>query len=334
MKNNRLKIKKAGGVALLLLLLFGVGIAALRLGSADLSRDAFIGGLLGRQGFETERIILYQLRLPRILGAILAGMGLSVSGVLLQGVTGNDLAGPNIIGVNAGAGFAAIMTLYFAPGLILLLPAGAFAGAFLTTLLIVTLAARIGGSRATVILAGVAVTALLNAGISLFSLLDPDVLTSYNHFSIGGLAGILPKELPLPGLIIGVSLFLALLFAKRIDVLCLGDGVAASLGVRVRPLRIFTLILASASAAAVVSFAGLLGFIGLVVPHMARRLTRGGIRAQLGIAALLGSLLVLLADLLGRILFAPSELPVGIILAMIGAPFFFYILVRRSRHAV
>jgi iron complex transport system permease protein len=253
---------------------------------------------------------------------------------LLQSITGNDLAGPNIIGVNAGAGFAAILALYFAPELILLLPFGAFAGAFLTTLLILAIASRINTSRGTVVLAGVAVTALLNAGISLISLLDPDVLASYNHFSIGSLAGILPRELPIPAAIILLSLLLALLWAKRIDVLPLGDGVAASLGVRVRPLRIFCLILASASAAAVVSFAGLLGFIGLMVPHIARRMTRGGIRPQLIFAALCGSILALLADLLGRLLFAPSELPIGIVMAAIGAPFFFYLLIRRDGHAV
>lgn len=333
MKNNTKKIQKAGGVALLLLLILSA-LLALRLGSAEMSWQAFFGGLFGRAGYRTEAVILYHLRLPRILGAVLAGIGLSVSGVLLQSITGNDLAGPNIIGVNAGAGFAAILTLYFAPSLALLLPVGAFAGAFLTTLLIVAIAQRIDSSRATVILAGVAVTALLNAGISLISLLDPDVLASYNHFSIGGLSGILPRELPVPAVIILACLLLALIFAKRIDVLSLGDGVAASLGVRVRPLRIFCLILASASAAAVVSYAGLLGFVGLVVPHMARRLTRGGIRQQLTAAALLGGILVILADLLGRVLFAPSELPVGIVMALLGAPFFFYLLTRRNRHAV
>ncbi|MBQ8892804.1 MAG: iron ABC transporter permease [Clostridia bacterium] len=327
MKNNQATIRKAGGVALLLLLLL-CGFFALRLGSAEMDLPAFWAGLTGQSA--TERIILYHLRLPRILGAVLAGIGLSVAGLLLQTVTGNDLAGPNIIGVNAGAGLGAILTLFFAPELVLLLPVTAFAGAFLTALLIVAIAARIDTSKATVILAGVAVTALLNAGISLISLLDTDVLASYNHFSIGGLAGIALKQLPLPALLILCCFALALLFAKRIEVLTLGDSIAASLGLRVRPIRIFCLILASASAAAAVSFAGLLGFVGLVVPHMARRMARG-LRQQLLYAALLGSILVLLADLLGRILTAPSELPVGILLAAIGAPFFFYLLIRRKK---
>lgn len=332
MNKNDTPIQKAGGVALLLLLVLTAALAALRWGSANLTAAEFWGGLAGNPDYHTESLILYQLRLPRILGGILAGIGLSVSGVLLQGITGNELAGPNIIGINAGAGFATILLLYFAPALPALLPAGAFCGALLTALLIIGIAGRIGTSRATVILVGVAVTALLNAGISLLSLLDPDVLASYNHFSIGGLAGVFPEELIIPSILILLSLGLALLFAGRIDVLCLGDDLALSLGVRVRTLRILCLILASASAAAVVSYAGLLGFIGLVVPHIARRFAGGGIRRQLLFAAPLGALLMLLADLLGRLLFAPSELPVGILLALLGAPFFFYLLIRRTRH--
>ena len=330
MNKKQTVIQKAGGVALLLLLLFGVALLALWLGSARLSSAAFWGGLFGKAEFQTETLILYQLRLPRILGGILAGIGLSVSGVLLQSITGNELAGPNIIGINAGAGFAAILTLYVWPAQILLLPAGAFIGAFLATLVIIGIAGRVSRSRSTVILVGVAVTALLNAGISLISLLDPDVLASYNHFSIGRLSGVRLEHIVLPAVIILCALFSAILFGKRMDVLCLGDSLATSLGIKVRSLRVLCLILASASAAAVVSYAGLLGFVGLMVPHMARRLAGGSIRRQLCYAAPLGGLLVLLADLLGRVLFAPSELPVGIILAFLGAPFFFYLLIRRK----
>ncbi|MBQ6823050.1 MAG: iron ABC transporter permease [Clostridia bacterium] len=330
MKHKKNRIQKAGGGALLLLLIL-CGFLALFLGSAKLTPSDFWAGLTHPE--TTEGIILYHLRLPRILGAVLAGAGLSLAGMLLQTVTGNDLAGPNIIGVNAGAGFAAILTLSLAPTAVLLLPVSAFAGAFLTTLLIVGIASRMGRSKATVILAGVAVTALLNAGISLLSLLDTDVLASYNHFSIGGLAGVTLKELPLPALLIFACLALSLLLAKRMEALTLGDAIAASLGIRVKPFRIFCLVLASASAAAAVSFAGLLGFVGLIVPHMARRMVKG-LRLQLMYSALLGGILVLVADLLGRVLIAPSEIPVGILLAALGAPFFFYLLVRRNAHEI
>lgn len=313
------------------LLLCAVCCLSLRVGSVFLSGREFWGGLLGTDGFSTESLILYGIRLPRLFGALIAGSGLSLSGLLLQKVTGNALAGPNIIGVNAGAGFGVMLTLFFAPTLVLLLPITAFGGAFLATLLIVGLAYH--RSKSTVILAGVSISALLNAGISFFSLLDPDVLASYNHFSIGGLSGVQTKELLLPALLIGICFLIILLFGSRIDCLSLGDAVASSLGVRVGSLRALCLILASACAAAAVSFAGLLGFVGLMVPHIARRLAPVCFRLQTVCAALLGGVLLVLADLLGRVLFAPSELPVGILTALIGAPFFFYLLIRRKRYA-
>ena len=147
---------KSGRLTLCLLLL-AVVLLSLRFGSAAMDWTSFWGGLLRREGFETQSLILYSLRLPRLLQGVLAGVGLSVSGVLLQSVTGNDLASPSIIGVNAGAGFAVILLLSFFPGAAALLPPAAFLGAFLTTLLIMAIAGRADASKATVILAGIAV---------------------------------------------------------------------------------------------------------------------------------------------------------------------------------
>ncbi len=130
----------------------------------------FFGGLLRQEGFEAQSVILYSLRLPRLLQGVLAGIGLSVSGVLLQSVTGNDLASPNIIGVNAGAGFAVILILSYFPAAVMGLPLAAFLGAFLTTLAIMAIANRVDSSKATVILAGIAVQAVLSAGNFLFFL--------------------------------------------------------------------------------------------------------------------------------------------------------------------
>lgn len=278
---------------------------------------------------ETAKIIMLNLRLPRVLAALLAGVGLSVSGVLLQSVTGNPLAAPNIIGVNSGAGFCCIIMLSFFPNALALLPLGAFAGAFVTTLVIVTVSSKLGVSRGTVILAGIAITAVLNAGISLFSLIDNDVLGAYNAFSVGGLAGVEIRELLAPAVIIAFSLAVSLTLSRRIHILCLGDSLAASLGVRVRALRTVCLVCASAAAAAVVSFAGLLGFVGLVVPHIAKRLVGERTSLLLVTSPFVGAILVILADLFGRVVLAPTEIPVGVIMALIGAPFFFVLLLRR-----
>lgn len=326
---NTRKYKTLQSILLLLVLLAGVGLLSVRLGSVELGGEAFLGGLLGRPGYEKYTLILYQLRLPRIIGAVLAGAGLSLSGLLLQNVTGNDLAGPNIIGVNAGAGFAVILLLFLAPGTVLWTPVAAFVGAFLTTLLIVFTARKLNGARSTVILAGIAVTAVLNAGISFLAMLDSDVLVAYNDFSIGGLSAVSWKQLGIPALIIGCSLLLTAYFGRQINILCLGDSLAMSLGVNVRQLRLVTLIVASASAAAVVSFAGLLGFVGLVVPHICRKLWGGELRRLLPLTALTGAILVLAADLAGRVLFAPSEISVGIVMALLGGPFFFALLLTR-----
>lgn len=310
-------------------LLCGVLLLSLRYGSSGLSWEAFWQALLCREGYEAERVILYVLRLPRLLEGVLAGVGLSVSGVLLQSVTGNSLASPNMIGVNSGAGFMVILLLSFFPSAFFALPVAAFLGAFLTTLLILTIAGKMGAEKLTVILAGIACTAMLNAGISFLSLLDSDVLVSYNYFSVGGFASMDMRRLIAPALIIGCCLLVSLAFSGQIDLLCLGDGMAVSLGVRVKRLRLLCMVCASASAAAVVSFAGLLGFVGLVVPHISRRLAGNSTRWLIITAAFVGSILVLLADWLGRLLFAPSELPVGVMMAMVGAPFFFVLLMQR-----
>ena len=284
-------------------------------------------------GEETARIILLQLRLPRVTAGILAGIGLSTAGVLLQTVTSNDLAGPNIIGVNSGAGLAVILLLTFAPAAGRLLPLGAFLGAFAAALVITLAAGRLGSSRTGIVLVGIAVTTIFNAAISFLSLLDEGVLAQYNHFTVGSLKGVRMEDLLLPAALIGAAFLGSIAIGHSLGILCLGDAAAAALGVQVKALRVTALALAAASAAAVVSFAGLLGFVGLMVPHISRALVGPRPRKLLVTSALVGSVLVVLADLLGRVLAAPSELPVGILLSLVGGPYFLILLVRRKRHA-
>ena len=264
---------------------------------------------------------------------MLAGLGLSTAGVLLQTVTANDLAGPNIIGVNSGAGLAVIGLLTFAPGAGKLLPLAAFLGAFAAALLIAAVAGRMGASRSGIVLIGIAVTTVFNAAISFLSLLDEGVLAQYNHFTVGSLKGVRLEELILPAVLIFAAFLGSLAIGHSLGTLCLGDAAAAALGVRVKALRLTALALAAACAAAVVSFAGLLGFVGLMVPHISRALVGPRPRKLLIASALVGGVLVVLADLLGRVLAAPSELPVGILLSLVGGPYFLILLVRRKRHA-
>ncbi|MBQ6901643.1 MAG: iron ABC transporter permease [Oscillospiraceae bacterium] len=306
--------------------------AALMLGSAGISpADAVRTLIFGGEG--TASVIMRTIRLPRVLAAFLAGTGLSVSGTLLQGVTDNGLASPNIIGVNSGAGFLTVLLLAFSPEASRMLPFAAFFGALVATLLIVGIAGRIGTSKITVILAGMVLTTILNSGISLIALINTDVLAAYNYFSVGGIGGISLDRLAVPAVFIAVSFAASVLLSPRIDALCLGDSLAASLGIRVARLRTVCLIAASASAAASVSFAGLLGFVGLIVPHITKFLVGGGIRRRILASPFVGGSLVILADLLGRTVVAPTEIPVGIVMAAIGAPFFLILLLRRGYRA-
>lgn len=297
-----------------------------------MSWGEFFAALLHKEGSETLSTILYSVRLPRIFGAMLAGVGLSLSGTLLQTVTLNALASPNIIGVNAGAGFTVILSMFFFPSAIYCRSVFAFFGAFASTLLIITLASRVGKSKSVIIITGIAVTTLLNAGISFMAYYDNDLLSDYNYFSVGGVSGVTADMLFVPFIIIALSLLAALVISGKADVLCLGDSIALSLGINVKLIRTVCLVIASASAAAVVSYAGLLGFVGLVVPHIGRRLVGSSLKDLLSVSALIGAVLVLLADLCGRVLFAPTEIPVGIVMAFIGAPFLFYLLTRRKRN--
>ena len=275
--------------------------------------------------------IVIGLRLPRVIAAGLAGIGLSISGLLLQTVTGNGLCAPNIIGINSGAGLFVMISLCAAPGLWRVLPLAAFCGALLAAILVIAIAKTGAGeiSKTTLILAGVAVGAFANAGISYLVLRYPDAAAAYSSFSVGGFRGVKTSELLIPGIIIGICLIASLMLADRIKVLLLGDGIASSLGVNVKLLRMLAVIIASASAAAVISYAGLLGFVGLAVPHISRPIVGQDIRHNIIACAEIGLSLVILADLAGRLLFAPSELPAGIVTAAIGAPFFIYLIIRK-----
>ena len=315
---------------LLLLLSF---YFSLRLGSTSLGTAAFFGGLFRRAGAESATLILYAIRLPRALGALFAGAGLALSGTLLQRATDNPLAAPHLLGINAGAGFFVILTLSLFPTAFAALPFAAFLGATLTALLILGICARRALDKGAVVLCGVAFSALFGAGISFLSLLDADVLAVYTDFSIGGLRGVALRDLYFPMPIIALCFVGAMLLSKKLHLFCLGDTLATSLGVRVRRVRLAALLLAAASAAAAVSFAGLLGFVGLIVPHIARRLAREDTRTQLWLAPVGGGILLLLADLAGRVLFSPTEIPVGIFTALLGVPFFLTLLFGRKRHA-
>jgi len=312
--------------AALPLLLAAAMVCALGFGSVGLSLRELAAALTGRD--DTARVILLQLRLPRMLGAALAGACFAGAGQLLQTATGNDLAAPNVIGVNAGAGLGVMLTLALVPELWYLQPFAAGVGAVAAALL--SAGISVGRRKSAVVLSGVAVSALCSAGISFLALRYPDAVASYTAFSVGGFSGLTMADLALPAMLAAAAFLGAFLLAPKLTLFCLGDSAAASLGVCVSRVRLLTLLCAGLLCAAAVSFAGLVGFVGLLVPHVVRRLGYAGEGRRLWRCIPAGAILTVLADLAGRCFFAPTELPAGILTAVLGAPFFLYLLLRKG----
>lgn len=279
------------------------------------------------------RILLF-VRLPRTLAALLAGAALGVAGALIQGVLNNALAGPNIIGVNGGAGLCTLLAAALLPGLPALLPGAAFLGALGASMLIYLIAVKTGASRITLVLAGVAVSGILSAAIDLVRTVFPDVAVGANTFLVGGLSGVTLAQLGPAALCVGAGLALAFACGPSLDILALGEDSARSLGMHVPAMRFVLLFTASLLCGAAVSFAGLMGFVGLIVPHVLRRFCGSGHRVLLPACALAGAAFVALCDTLARVAAAPFELPVGIILAFLGGPFFIFLLLQKRRGRV
>jgi iron complex transport system permease protein len=289
-----------------------------------------------------EALVILNIRLPRLLLGAMVGAGLAVAGALMQGLFRNPLADPGLVGVSAGAGLAAAATIVLGDRLLAgvigklpfaALPAGAFLGGLATTTLLYLIATREGRtSVATMLLAGVALGALAGAMTGFLAYLSDDrQLRDLTFWSLGSLGGatwtkvwaIAPVILPL----LAAMGFLA----RGLDALALGEAEAFHLGVPVQRLKIAIIVLTALAVGAGVAAAGLIGFIGIVVPHMLRLVIGPGHRALLPLAALGGAALLVAADTIARIVVAPAELPIGIVTAAIGAPFFLWLLLRGDR---
>ena len=304
-------------------------VLSLLLGAVRLSPAQLWQALLGGPT-NTEGYIFWYARLPRTAACLLSGAALAVSGAVIQGVLSNKLASPSIIGVNAGAGLA--VTLCCALGLLSgwTIALSAFGGAMLSVLLVVFTAEKTGASRTTVILGGVAVNSFLNALSEALTTLVPDAGVLSGDFRVGGFSSVVPARLVSAGLLICCALALVMTLHNELDVLALGGETARSLGMDVRRSRTLFLVLAAMLAGASVSFAGLLGFVGLIVPHAVRSLTGSESRKLLPLCAAGGAGFVTVCDLAARLLFVPYELPVGILMSVLGGPFFLMLLLKRK----
>lgn len=310
------------------ILLIIVSFHGLTYGSVSISISE-VWDVFSKSGQTMHEQIILDLRLPRILIGILVGACLAASGALLQGVMKNPLADPGIIGVSAGGGLAAIITMVLLPQYSYLLPIAAFLGAFLTSFVIYILAWDKGTSPVKIILAGVAINALLGAITSGIMVVYSDRVQAVLPWLAGGLSGRgwYHFEFMAPYAIIGILLcFFAI---KPVNIMLLGDDTAKLLGQKVELQRFLIILLAALLAGAAVSVAGLIGFVGLVIPHVIRILVGEDYRFLLPLSMIGGATLVVFSDTIARSWFDPIELPVGILLACLGAPFFLYLLRKR-----
>jgi iron complex transport system permease protein len=272
--------------------------------------------------------VIWNIRLPRTLVGALVGINLALAGAILQGVMKNPLADPHIIGISSGAGLAGVVILVVFPHMEYLVTPAAFCGAMGAAVLIYILAWKGGIQPVRIILAGVAVSAFLGAGISALMVFYSDRVHGALMWMIGGLSA---RSWPHLNIILPYTVVagvLAYIGAKWLNILMLGDDIARSLGIHVEKTRLMLTAVAALLAASAVSVVGLLGFVGLIVPHTARLLVGSDYRYLLPASALLGAGVVTFSDTLARTLFSPIELPVGIIMAFFGAPFFLYLLRR------
>lgn len=329
------KKKRALVIGVIILSLMAVMfIISLNTGFIKLSPGEVFQTIIG-QGTEQQELILYQFRLPRMVIAILVGVGLAVSGTVLQGIVRNPLADPGIIGINAGAGLAVMLFVsFFSTEMgdsVYILPLAAFMGAGLTAVIIYAFSYKKGEgvSPMRLILVGVAVAAGISALMIVLTLkLDPrtyQFLATWLAGSIWGSNWSFVYSL-LPWLIILIPF--VYIKSSVLDVLNLGDETSISLGVNLEKERRILLMAAVGLAASSVSVSGGIGFVGLIAPHITRQLVGNNHNYVIPISALLGGILVLTADTLGRVLLQPAEIPAGIIVAIIGAPYFLYLLAK------
>lgn len=300
-------------------------------GAVKISPKEIISAILFEEATVNYQII-WNVRLPRTIVASLVGTCLALAGSVLQGVMRNPLAGPNIIGVSSGAGLMTLVILIIFPNYYYLAPVGAFVGALLATLFIYSLAWKEGVVPTRLILAGVAVSSLLGAGTNAIMIFYPDKVSGVIGFMVGGLSATNWKHVTMifPYAVIGT--ILVLLIPNKLNILMLGDEVATGLGINVEVTRFLFIIISSLLAGAAVSVVGLLGFVGLIVPHITRIFIGSDYRYLLPATVFTGSSIVVICDTIARVMFAPKEIPVGIIMSALGAPFFLYLLRRKVEY--
>lgn len=317
-------------LTVLVILTFALFLLSIALGNKGISPVDVWKTLIG-QGTAANSLVLGTLRLPRIIVAVLVGAALSVSGAILQGIIRNPLASPDVIGITGGAALAAVTFLTYFAGTVSIkwLPVAAFLGAGLISLVIYVLAWNKGVSSTRLVLIGIGISATASSFTMLMIIMSPINAASQAYtWLTGSIYGASWDNVYalLPWVIVFMPV--ALIYSRNVNVQELGDDMAKGLGASVQLHRFMLLFISAALAGSAVAVAGAIGFIGLIAPHMARKLVGSSFDALFPVAALIGSIMLMSADLVARTVFLPLDIPAGVFTAGIGAPFFIYLLYR------
>ncbi len=317
------------------------GVLALRTGPFQLGFSDVWRILAGRSDVDlAAAMVVRELRLPRLLLGALVGAALALSGAMLQGLFRNPLADPGLIGVSSGAALGAVGIIVIGERTFALfgigvpamaLPLAAFLGALVATLVIWRIASRNGTTQvALLLLAGIAINAIAGAGTGVLTFMADDAqLRTLTFWSMGSLAHARWLDLQLTAPLLLILLLVMPLLARPLNAMLLGEAVAGHLGHEVHRVKQATVLLSALAVGAAVSVSGLIGFVGLVAPHLVRLTIGVDHRWLLPASALLGGCLLVLADMLARVVVAPAELPIGLVMALIGGPFFLALLMRQ-----
>ncbi len=301
-------------------------------GNSSVSSQEIINSIIHpKDSLDSVNTIIYNIRLPRIVAASICGAALSLSGLIAQEALSNNLASPSVMGINNGAGLFVLFSGILFPGMIFVRPLMAFVGSMVSACIVYVITRYAGSAKSTFILSGVAVSALMSAGVNLIITIEPDSVYDKVAFQLGSLSGIRWNTLIVPIFVIIFSLIAASYMSKGIELFSLGDETAYSLGVNVRGYRVMALLLSVLLAASAVSVCGLVSFVGLIVPNIIRLIDECSFRVRLGLSTVWGINLLLISDYIARNVAYPYELPVGMLISLLGAPFFILMIIRKRR---
>lgn len=325
LKHNRIKFITVG--IILLVCLMVAGCVSLCMGTMKISLVDIIGAFTGKNVAENIMAVIWNIRLPRIICAVVVGAGLGVSGVIFQGILQNPLADPYTIGISTGASFGASIALVLSINLGIYFPVTlcALTGALLTLMGVIFIA-RKGKSleSSSLIIAGIIISSILSSGVSFLKMLAGESVSAIVFWIMGSMSAVGWNDVALVLPVVTICSVIAAVMADKLDIMSLGDSNAQALGVNTNRLRLVYLIIGSVITAVCVSVCGVIGFVGLIVPHLLRFWLTAKNSVLIPMSAVLGGVLLLIADSITRV-FSAGEIPVGVLTTLIGGPFFIFV---------